>query len=396
MGSSPQKSNAFMPGASMHHSPPITLPLRYMVLGLINFFLFALDLAYEGARGALLTPGAASTVALTHLLTLGALMSFVMGAVYQLSTVAFLIPIVSVRLADFNFYGFLIALGGLVTSFAVWWTAGLLLFGSLMAVTLYIFSANMIVSLMKSTVRGPMWRFVLAAHIHLALALSVAILLVFADANVWPHLNLFFGPLLASHILLAAGGFFGFLIFGYSYKLLPMFTLSHGFRTDHQSRAFEASLAGLWALILWAWFPNRVIAWIACVLCIAAVAFHAGALHDIFKKRLRRRIEIPIRGVLVGTGMSLIWVVLLGVQTVVLHAPAAWRGLVPFELVGFVAITVMSLAYKIIPFLVWTWRYSRTQRENKKVLIADLISSKSALPVIVATGIGVMGLSVGA
>ncbi|OFW78602.1 MAG: hypothetical protein A2201_08580 [Alicyclobacillus sp. RIFOXYA1_FULL_53_8] len=78
-----------------------------------------------------------------------------------------------------------------------------------------------------------MFGFIVSAHGYLILGVSVAVLLVLADSGTVLAFNNWIGPLIASHILFAAGGFFSFLVMGFSFKLLSMFTLSHGFAIWH-------------------------------------------------------------------------------------------------------------------------------------------------------------------
>ncbi|MBF8379128.1 hypothetical protein IW967_14855 [Alicyclobacillus mali] len=384
------------PGMSQGgHSPPVRLPLQYMIAGLSCFLLFACDLAWQVARGVLFAPGAPAGVALTHLLTLGALMSFVMGAVYQLSTVAFLMPIAAVRLAHFLFYAYIAGLAGLIGSFSVWWPPGMGIFGIWTAAVLYGFCGNMLASLVRARVRGPMWQFVFLAHVHLAIALAAAVVLALGDANLWPAVQADQAPVLATHILLAAGGFFGFLIFGFSYKLIPMFTLSHGYNTRYEHWAFWTSVAALWSLVACAWYPALALKLVSAICMVVAFLSHLQSVREILKRRVRKRIEAPIRGVLVALALGVLWALAL-----IAHAPssagsAAWRALVPLVLMGFVSLTVISLAYKIVPFLVWTWRFASRQGAGSNVLISHLLDTSSARVVITLNSIGVVAAAAG-
>jgi hypothetical protein len=375
------------------HAPPIIVPLRYMLLGLVCFALFAVDLAVQARSYAVLDPGMPAIVGLTHVLTLGALLSFVMGAVYQLSTVAFLMPLASERAARLNFWLYLVALVGLIPSMMAWWRTGLLGFGALMAAAVYVYAVVMLVSLHRTSVRGPMRGFVVSAHVYLLLAITVAVLLVLTDGGALPALGPWLGPLIPSHILLVAGGYFLFLILGFSCKLLPMFTLSHGFATGGQAWTLRLAHAALWLLIAAAWLPWRGLWWFGFAAAAATVVSQLWNLRAIIKKRMRRRIEAPIQGVLIAAVIGAVWVVLLAVQLAWMHGQPGWRTLVQFELLGVVALTVMGFAYKIVPFLIWTQRYSKPKPDGKRVLIADLIRVGQAQPVLGTFVVGVWVLA---
>ncbi|MBX6353142.1 MAG: hypothetical protein IRZ10_07370 [Thermoflavifilum sp.] len=383
-------------GVNTSQSPPIHVPLRYMLMGLICFGLFAVDLALQARPFALFDAGLPAIVGLTHLLTLGALLSFVMGAVYQLSTVAFLMPLASERVARWNFWLYAVGIAGLIPSMMAWWRWGLAVFGAVTVLAVAVYAALMVVSLARTHVRGPMHDFVLSAHIHLLLAITAAALLLLIDGGALPSLSAWFAPLLATHILLAAGGYFLFLILGFSYKLLPMFTLSHGFATGGQVWALRLAHASLWLLMVAAWSG----VWFLWVLGGVAAAALAGVqgwnIAQIIKKRMRKKVEAPIQGVLAAAVTYGLWALLLLLQTVWPPAGTGWKPVVQLELMGVVALTVMGFAYKIVPFLVWTQRYSKPRPGAKRVLIADLIQVERARPVLAAFVLGAWGMAAAA
>ncbi|WP_143232496.1 hypothetical protein [Alicyclobacillus vulcanalis] len=322
-------------------------------------------------------------------------MSFVMGAVYQLSTVAFLMRIVAVRLAHVLFYSYLLGLAGLIGSFSVWWPPGIGVFGVWTAVVLYGFCGNMLVSLFRTKARGAMWRFVFLAHVHLALALTAAVALALGDAHVWRAVAAYQAQILATHILLAAGGFFGFLIFGFSYKLIPMFTLAHGYDARRERWAFWLSLTALWSLVAYIWFPLFALKLVSSCFTVFAFLAHLLAVRAILRRRVRKRVEAPIRGVLMACALGVLWACALAVRAPFFGDSATWRVLVPFGIMGFVSLNVVSLTYKIVPFLVWTWQFAGGHRQGSHVLISHLLDPASARIVIGLNAFGVALVTLG-
>lgn len=383
-------------GVTTSQSPPFAVPIRYMLLGVICFGLFAVDFAISSGSVAQGVPGAPRIIALTHALTLGALLSFVMGAVYQLTTVAFLIPIASVPAARWNFYLYLVAFIGLFISMARWWTPGLLVFGSCMVLAIYIYAVVLIVSLMRTKIRGPMFGFVVSAHVHLILAVSAALLLILSDTGLVPALGRWMGPLLASHILLAMGGYFTFLVMGFSLKLLPMFTLSHGFATHRHKWTLMLAHLSLWVVITGVWTHLNVLMWTGAVIGIAAFVSQVLSMREIVQKRMRKRLEPPIRGVVAAAAGGAVGLCLLVLRLVFAQGEAGWQGVVMFYLLGVVTLTVMSFAYKIVPFLIWSKRYSKSSGKGKPTLISDLIDLNQSWPVLVAFTVGMLVLTASA
>lgn len=381
-------------GIVTSQSPPYAVPVRYMLLGVVCFGLFAVFSASNATHLATGDPGAPTVVAMTHLLTLGALLSFVMGAVYQLTTVAFLIPISSVPLARWNFWLYLIGLVGLFLTMDRWWTPGFLIFGIIMAIAVYVYAFVMIASLWQTKEKGAMWGLVVSAHGYLILAVSVAVLLVLVDSGVLASWNPWMGPLVGTHILLAAGGYFTFLVMGFSLKLFPMFTLSHGFSTKRQKWTLTLAHLSLWLFLAAVWTSSSLLIYVASIVGVFAAASHLLDIRGIFRKRLRKRIEPPIGAVVggvSGAAFALIW---LMVQLAVGPGPAGWQTVVMLYLLGAISFMVMGFAYKIVPFLVWTQRYSKPKADGKPVLISQLINLDTTKPVFVGFPIGLLLLAV--
>lgn len=383
-------------GVTTSQSPPFAVPIRYMVLGVLGFGVFAVDFALQSGSVAHGVPGAPNIVALTHALTLGALLSFVMGAVYQLTTVAFLTPIASVPAARRNFWLYLIGFIGLFVSMAKWWTVGLLVFGLCMVAAVYVYAVVLIASLVRTKIRGPMFGFVVSAHAYLILAVTVALLLVLADSGVAPALGMWMGPLIASHILLAMGGYFTFLVMGFSLKLLPMFTLSHGFDTYRQKWTLLLAHLALWAVLVGIWTHWNVLVWSGAVIGVAAFASQIADMRGIIRKRMRKRIEPPIRAVVVAAVAGVFGLCLLAVRLLWTGGEAGWQGVVMFYLLGVVTLTVMAFAYKIVPFLVWSKRYNKASAKGKPTLISDLINVNQSSPVLIGFGVGLVVLTAAA
>ena len=65
-----------------------------------------------------------------------------------------------------------------------------------------------------------------------------------------------------------------------------------------------------------------------------------------------------------------------------------------FYLMGWVTLTVMSYAYKIVPFLIWTKRFSHGVEKGKTPLIKDMIHVERARPVVVVFLVGLITMAV--
>ncbi|MCL6633697.1 MAG: hypothetical protein K6T63_13825 [Alicyclobacillus herbarius] len=350
-------------GVNTAQSPPFTLPIRYMLLGVCGFLAFALDLAAQSLHLATAGPFAGGGPALTHLLTLASLLAFVMGAVYQLSTVAFLVPIRGERLARANFWLYTASIAVLIGSMAGHSQMGMLLGGAGALVALYVYGGIMLATLAGTKVRGVMQGFVLSAHAYLILAVTAAWLRIVAYT--WTPLSPFGLKLLATHILLFVGGFFTFLIMGFSFKLLPMFTLAHGFPTWRQKWTLGLAHLAIWLLGAGIWSGRTVCLWLGAVAGLAAFVNHLLDVRGILKHRMRKRLEPPIQGVTAAGFAALLAIGLLLLQLAWRRGIPGWEGAASLYLLGWIALTIMGYAYKIIPFLIWTERYSARAARKK-------------------------------
>lgn len=77
------------------------------------------------------------------------------------------------------------------------------------------------------------------------------------------------------------------------------------------------------------------------------------------------------------------------------HGLAGWQSVITFYLMGWITWTVMTYAYKIVPFLVWNRRYGKQAGKGKVPVIADLINLNQSRPVLTAFAIGLLVLTTG-
>ena len=380
-------------GIITSQSPPFTLPIRYMILGVIGFGIFAVDLVLQSNGISQHDTYMPSVVALTHMLTLGSLLAFVMGAVYQLATVAFLIPIKLIRLARLNFWLYALSVIGLIFSMGYWWMMGLLVFGSCAVISIYLYAVIIVWSVVKTKVAGAMKWFVLCAHVYLMIAVTLALLLILS-LQFAGFLAGDYQPLLLSHIIFAVGGFFTLLVMGFSFKLLPMFTLSHGYSTVRQKFTLILANVALWGLIAGVWLNFRSLLWVAGMIGVVTFINHVIDLKGIMKKRLRKHTEAPMHAVMIAAYIGGVTLLGLLIQLGVSFQLPGWQGVVTFYLMGWITFTVMGFSYKIIPFLIWNERFSKRVGKEKTPMIADLLHPNRTKPVLIGFLSGLVVLTI--
>ena len=305
-----------------------------------------------------------------------------MGALFQFVPVVLDVGIFSERLGKAQFYLYLAGVLGLAFEMGagrmqtVAWPAGLLV----LAIGLFLY--NMARSLARVE-RWPLtgW-YILAALAALGVVLSAGFTLA---------LNLVFGfvPLsqlafVEAHAHLAALGWLGLLVVGVSYKLTPMFALSHPFDEWRLGRPvfilLTAAVCGLFVSLL---LRLGTVVLLACWLVAASgVGLYAWDYATMLRVRRRRPIDLTQRHNIAGV-CSLAAATLLGLALVLTPAEADMHARLQLAyavtaLAGWIGLTTLGQLYKIVPFLVWTHRFAPLMGKHKAPLLKDLYPERLA------------------
>ncbi|MGH7714522.1 MAG: hypothetical protein ACREML_00865 [Vulcanimicrobiaceae bacterium] len=151
------------------------------------------------------------------------------------------------------------------------------------------------------------------------------------------------------HALLALGGFASTVIVAVSYRLVPMFALSH---TSNSSARFLPALvlAPLFALaacgwLAWLWLLR--IALVAVLLVfVTFIAIQAHTVHH----RIRRQLDVSLRYAIVSWWFAMLAVVATLMAT---FAPPFAAVAVILAVLGWITPSILGYAYKIVGFLAW-------------------------------------------
>lgn len=384
------------------HAPSVTLPLRFILTGLVALFAGLLGLA---AKPEVLASYHYNqhVIALTHLFVLGWLCSVVMGATYQLVPVALETRLWSARLAKWHFVIHLIGFAGMVWMFWVWNMKQVGHFGSVFALGVGLFIWNLARTLWRAPRRNVTALAIAAALGWLAAAVTLGLAiaaykctydsetglatavgvrsLVNGLRNVARYMARF-DQLAAmhAHAHLGAVGFFTLLIVGVSYKLVPLFALS----AVQSRRRAALSIALLNAGLLGAFFAvllRSPLKPLFALVTVTGLAVYGWELRAILRARKRARLDGGLATFL--TGVSLL--VPVCVLALVLSWPALplnrftgqLENLYGFlGLLGFVTLAVIGMLYKIVPFLAWFGVYGQHVGLNRVPAFAEMFSAR--------------------
>jgi hypothetical protein len=204
-------------------------------------------------------------------------------------------------------------------------------------------------------------------------------------------LNLIFGfvPLsqlafVEAHAHLAALGWLGLLVVGVSYKLTPMFALSHPFDEWRLGRSvfflLTLAVSGLFvSLLLRLGTPPLLACWLAAAIGIGLYAWDYATM---LRVRRRRPIDLTQRHNIAGV-CGLLLAALLGLALILTPAEAALHARLQLAyavmaLAGWIGLTTLGQLYKIVPFLVWTHRFAPRMGKEQVPLLKDLYPRRLA------------------
>ncbi|WP_240376971.1 hypothetical protein [Bacillus piscicola] len=364
------------PQALSKSETDIRLPILFILFALLSFVasqgLLFMD-AENVVNGFYRTPLIWSAA---HLLLLGWGTMVAMGAMYQLVPVAFLVPIWSMRLGYMQFFITAVGIVLLCGSF-LFYMDGLAVSGGITVIGILLFLFQMAMSLRKQQQKNVMTLFVVASLLCLFLTIGLGLLLA---------LNLGLGlsvidhtVLLKTHILLGIGGWFTLLIIGFSYKLVPMFALAHGFSMKLSNWVFGLYAAGLVASAGSFFFGQPLLFIAGLFLLFAAFSLFALHMRQIVRKRLKKRLD---KGFMFSLGsIAGGWFLhLLAVLAATLpEAGRAFGWILYFYIIIWITFTIAGYLYKVVPFLWWTYKYSTVAGKKGTPLLKDLINDRTAV-----------------
>lgn len=370
-------------GLSTSFAPPFSLVRNHFVGSIISYvgLTIALVLTAPWMQGHYFQP---HLLGLAHLATLGWITMVMMGALYQLVPVALETRLRSVRLARITFWVYLLGAIGLIGHMWIYRTgAGLWSSGLLLLIAFMMFAANLFATLAQVEKWNITGIHLLAAFCCVLLAAVLGFLLSIQLGHAFlpgDHLDY-----LRAHAHLAFLGWVLLVVMGVAYKLIPMFSLAHGFSLTPGKWAFALVSVGMVGLMTaWAFGgPRGLEIFYGSLLAVGVFAF-LWQMTNVFRRRIRKQLDIGLQHSVLSfvfLGMA----ALLGVAQFFVpeESPANLRaglqllyGWIAF--IGFVGFIVVGQMYKILPFLVWFNKYSDKVGQIKVPLLKDMFDERLA------------------
>ncbi|MBI3137047.1 MAG: cytochrome C oxidase subunit I [Sphingobacteriales bacterium] len=341
------------------------------------------------------------TLALTHLMALGWATMVILGASHQLVPVLTERPLHSMRLAQLSFILAALGIPLLVYGFYVFdmgWPAkwgGRLILLSVLAY---------LINLLKSTGRGRAMNvhavFIITAAGWLFLTAFLGLTLVYNFTYAFlPKETLVYLPLHAHAGIL---GWFLLLVTGVGSRLIPMFLISK-YQNNRLLWVIYAGINGGLLLYLLSFFMAPGLPFIyPGTLILLSFGLFVFYLSGVFRARIRKQVDEPMKVSLLSVAMMLLPIVILLLLAVwkytgTAHARyALLYGFVIFF--GWITAIILGMTFKTLPFIIWNRLYhdkaGRVKTPNPKDLYAGSLFNAMAITYLagfLCAGAGIFG-----
>jgi hypothetical protein len=319
-------------------------------------------------------------LALVHLAALGWGTMVVFGAGYQLLPVVFERSLYSETLALVSFFALTPGVALLVYSF--WrFEPGLAMQSgaTLVFLATILFMWNVVLTAGDATRYSIQKLFLITASIWLVFTALVGVLLVLNFTR--PVFSRDHLAVLRLHAHMGLAGWFLLLIFGVASKLLPMFLLGKSSREGWLRVAFYGVNAGLVGFLVDGWYNGlqpRVLLYVLLVAAGAAAFF--GYVFDVFRNRMRRQLDVPMRHALLS---FVLLALALAVLPAIICEPGQHRlalvyGVLVF--LGWITSIILGQTFKTLPFIRWNSTYKQFSGKQKLPMPRDLFRESWLTP----------------
>ena len=347
-------------------APPFKLVGGYFIIGIL--FLFASLFAYFRADFATLP--ALETAGFLHVFFVGFVMSIIIGALYQLTSVILEKPFSTIKGAMLNLAVYCVGIAamgyGMISGKTGFMHGG----GMALFLALLFFGTTYIVSFMDNEKKSFAAFMLFVSAIFLLAGISLGFCLLMILSGTLPMDFMF---ALKFHVYFVLGFVF-FIIVGVATVLLPMFALAHDLKFTLSKFAF-----GFYILAGVLLFFSEIYAYFA--FGAAIICFVAEALH-ILKKRVRKAYDYWNVNIALSLAAFVLFCVLIAADR---------YDMAVFMLIyGFLFAFIVAHLYKIAPFLIWYHYVAPFVGKTKVPLLDQMILKK---PAYIGIGFNAIGLA---
>ncbi|WP_299028042.1 peptidase M50 [uncultured Campylobacter sp.] len=347
-------------------APPFKLVGGYFIAGIC--FLIASIPAFFAADFEMIA--GLETAGFLHIFFVGFVMSIIIGALYQLTSVILEKPFSTIKGAMLNLAVYCVGIAAMGYGMISGKTGFIHGGGMALFLALLFFGTTYIVSFMDNEKKSFAAFMLFVSAIFLLAGISLGFCLLMILSGTLPMDFMF---ALKFHVYFVLGFVF-FIIVGVATVLLPMFALAHDLKFTLSKFAF-----GFYILAGVLLFFSEIYAYFA--FGAAIICFVAEALY-ILKKRVRKAYDYWN----VNIALSLVAFVLF----CVLVAADRYDMAVFMLIYGFLFAFIAAHLYKIAPFLIWYHYVAPFVGKTKVPLLDQMILKK---PAYIGIGFNALGLA---
>ena len=314
---------------------------------------------------------------IVHIAALGWGTMIIFGAAHQLLPVICEQDLYSEKMAAASWYT--LTLGIILLTWKFWnldtgWV--MITGGSLIVFSVLFFVINVLKTTAIFRKFTTQKLFIISSALWLLFTVSVGLLLAINLGLTSPIFRVSHLEILKLHAHMGIAGWFLQLIAGVSTKLVPMFLLGKSDKEHLLNKAFMFQNLGLILFLLDGYFfavTGRVMIYAALVL--TGIVFWLLYLYDVFRNRLRKRIELLMKHTFLSF-LSLILAVLL--IPVVYYSDGYRFTMVYGTLIflGWITNIILGKTFKTLPFIIWNNQYKHLSGKAKIPLPKDLYDEK--------------------
>lgn len=337
-------------------APPFRLVGGYFAIGIIGLIFSSIGFYFADFNAISDFP----TAGFFHLFLLGFVLSIIIGALYQLTSVITQVPFFTLKGAYLNLFVYAVSL--------VFFVCGLLsdvfwffVFGGVsLFACLFYFGICFALSFfgVKEHSFASFVLFVSCIYLIVGIFLGFILVLFLCGAI---NFNFDFSLLISIHVYFVLGFMF-LVILGAASVLLPMFSLAHGLNFYFSKLSFVLYVCAFFALFV----DFHMATWLVGF----ALACFLAEVIFIFSKRVRKTLDYWSINIIMSA-MSAIAFIFCGYFDYVNKA-------VFLLLFGFLECFILAHLYKIVPFLIWYHFVSPFVGKTKVPLLDDMINKPLA------------------
>lgn len=350
----------------------VKLSYRFILVGLISFVLYQM-LFFYGIQNFVEGIYRVNNIwTIAHLFLLGFLLTIVMGVMYQLIPVALLVDIYSYKLARFQFWVYVMGVAGLAYGLWVINTMYMFVFGLLAFIGVLLFVINILLSTWKIKKWNMMSVIIVTAVFYFFITVLFGLgLVINFQFGIWNAHD----QILYSHIIFGLVGWLTTLIIGFSYKMVPMFALSHGYSDKYAMYIYLIMQIGIISIVSGLFSQLNMLVFGGFTFIILALIIFAFQVKEIIKKKMKAKLDIGFKIAIYAVYANAVLVALVPIGLMIFQEAF----ILPFFylfLNMWIVLSILGYLFKIVPFLWWTDKYSDKVGKENVPMLKDMVDEK--------------------